>query len=94
MFASNWGYYLARSYLRVDSGWVNAVLAVAAATTLHGIYDFLVLAEPLSAVPLSAVLMLLIWIWRIVLIRGIQSRNGHEPKCTVCEIIAGEQAPK
>lgn len=89
MFASVWGYYIGRAYLRHDSWLTPALWSVPAAALLHGGYDFLVLAEPLAALPLSAVLMLLIWIWRILLIRGIHSRSGFEGKCAVCESIAG-----
>jgi RsiW-degrading membrane proteinase PrsW (M82 family) len=94
MFASVWGYYLGRSYLGTGSLWSAGLLAIPLAMFLHGIYDFLVLAAPLSALPLSAVLMLLIWIWRILLIRGIHSRNGHEGKCSICEAVASDDTAR
>ena len=92
MFASVWGFYVGRAYLYRGSHRVPALLSVLVAMALHGGYDFLVLAEPLAALPLSAFLMLLIWIWRLLLIRGIHSRSGHEDKCGICEVIAGDAA--
>jgi RsiW-degrading membrane proteinase PrsW (M82 family) len=89
MFASVWGYYIGRAFLRTGSRRSAGLLAVPAAMALHGLYDFLVLAAPLSGLPLSALLILLIWGWRMLLIRGIHSGNGDEAKCVVCEIVAG-----
>lgn len=90
MFASVWGYYLGRSFLRTGT-WLSAGLfAVPLAMVLHGLYDFLVLASPLSGLPLSALLILLIWAWRMLLIRGIHSGNGDEGTCAACEMIAGD----
>ncbi|MDH5500323.1 MAG: PrsW family intramembrane metalloprotease, partial [Gammaproteobacteria bacterium] len=89
MFASIWGYSIGRAHLQGRSLWQAALISLAIASSLHGIYDFLVLAEPLAALPLSALLMLMIWIWRMLLIRGIHSRSAHEDKCGICEVIAG-----
>jgi RsiW-degrading membrane proteinase PrsW (M82 family) len=88
MFASIWGYYIGRSHLQGKRLWSAGLVSVPAAMWLHGSYDFLVLAEPYAALPASAGLMLLIWIWRILLIRGLQNRSGYEEKCDMCEIVA------
>lgn len=77
MFASVWSYYIARSYLAHGRLASVTVVAVAAAAFLHGLYDFIVLAAPMSALPLSALLILLIWAWRMFLIRGIHREAGH-----------------
>jgi hypothetical protein len=44
---------------------------------LHGTYDFIVIALPISALPLSAALIIAIWIWRLVVIRRLKKRAGH-----------------
>ncbi|HSD69465.1 MAG TPA: PrsW family intramembrane metalloprotease [Woeseiaceae bacterium] len=91
MFASVWGYYIARAYLARRAWLLPALWSVPSAAFLHGAYDFMVLAEPLAALPLSALLVLGIWIWRTVLIRGIHSRGGYEEKCDFCEVLAGAE---
>jgi protease PrsW len=92
MFASIWGYYIGRSFLRTGKRWSTGLLSLPVAFALHGIYDFLILAEPYAALPASAALMLLIWIWRMLLIRGLHNRSGFEERCEVCEIVAGGEA--
>jgi hypothetical protein len=89
MFASVWGYYLGRSYLQTGRWLSTSLLSVAIAAALHGFYDFLVLSDPWFALPLSALLMLTIWVWRMVLIRGLHNRGGFEEPCEICETIAG-----
>ena len=89
MFASIWGYYLGRNHLRKGYWFSTTLLSVAVAAALHGIYDFLVLSEPAYALPLSALLMLAIWVWRILLIRGLHNLGGFEARCEICETIAG-----
>lgn len=89
MFASVWGYYVGRSYLQAGTWLSTSLLSVAVAAALHGTYDFLVLSEPWFALPLSAVLMLTIWIWRMLLIRGLQNLSGFEEHCEVCETVTG-----
>ncbi len=91
MFASVWGYYVGRAYLRMSSWWSPGLLSVPAAAFLHGGYDFLVLAEPLAALPLSALLMLVIWLWRILLIRGLHNQKGYEAECAICVVIASAE---
>ena len=48
------------------------LVALAATAILHGLYDYLVIAMPAFALPLSALLVLAIWIWRMYLIRNLQ----------------------
>jgi len=58
-----------------------ALLAIAIAVglvlsaLLHGFYDFLVLLNPTAALPLAAVLIISIWIWRLILMRRLH-RNA------------------
>lgn len=92
LFASVWGYYIALAYLTRGRWLLATLLWVPPAAFLHGAYDFLVLAEPLAALPASALLMLAIWSWRTVLIRGVHSRAGFEEKCDFCEALAGDES--
>lgn len=67
-FASIWGYYIGRAFL-CGRNLMPAVLGSLAVTAiLHGVYDFLVIAWPTSALPQATVLIVAIWIWRLKLI--------------------------
>ncbi len=73
VFASIWGYYIGRAWLcrRAIGRVVFAALACTA--ILHGIYDFVVIALPAPALPVAALLILGIWVWRLVLIRDLHT---------------------
>lgn len=77
LFASIWGYFVGRAWLRNGKVWATAAIAVGGAAIVHGLYDFVVIALPVSALPLSALLILLVWIWRLILIRRLQKRNAR-----------------
>lgn len=71
VFASIWGYYIGNAYLRKDAllKVIGASLAVTA--TLHGLYDYVAIALPATALPASALLVISLWIWRLRLIRAL-----------------------
>lgn len=74
VFASVWGYYIGRAYL-IRRALVPTILAVLALTALsHGIYDFIVIGLPTTALPLSALLIAALWIWRLRLIRDLHEK--------------------
>lgn len=89
MFASVWGFYVGRSFLARGTWRSLALLSVAVAAALHGLYDFLAMSEPGYALPMSALLMLAIWVWRMLLIRGLHNLSGFEAHCEICETITG-----
>lgn len=76
-FASVWGYRVSVRWLAGEPVLLTAFVAVTIAALLHGIYDFIVIAYPPSALPLSALLILGIWAWRLVLIRTLKRRAGQ-----------------
>ena len=81
VFASIWGYYIGRAYLRKESLARTAVSTLAVAAILHGVYDFVVIALPASALPITALLILSIWLWRLRLIRDLHEKApvpGHD----------------
>jgi hypothetical protein len=41
------------------------------AAALHGMYDFMVLLQPYSALPCAALLIVAVWIWRLRLMRRL-----------------------
>lgn len=91
VFASIWGYYIGRAYLcRRPIFWI--VIAVLAITAfLHGIYDFLVIAMPASTLPVAALLILGLWVWRLLLIRDLHALPPGP--CPENEDASGNQQP-
>ncbi len=71
VFASIWGYYIGRAYLCGRSLARTIFAALAFTAFLHGIYDFIVIALPAPALPVAALLIVSIWIWRLLLIRDL-----------------------
>ena len=74
MFASIWGYHIGLAFLKRQKLAFVVVRYLALAALAHGSYDFVVIALPLSALPLSALLILVIWLWRMRLIRALHTR--------------------
>ena len=83
VFASIWGYYVGRAWLRRENVFKTLLAALAATALLHGIYDFIVIALPPPALPVAALIVLAIWVWRLALIRDLhakapaQGAGGH-----------------
>ena len=77
VFASVWGYYVGINHLAGQPVALVAFVAVTAAALLHGVYDFLVIAFPMTALPLAAALIAGVWVWRLVLIRRLNRADGH-----------------
>ena len=79
-FASIWGYFIGRAWLRRRRLWRTILVALGATALLHGLYDYLVISMPMFALPLSALLILGIWLWRVFLIRDLHAaarESGH-----------------
>lgn len=84
-FASVWGY-------RISTARVNGHPIVGAAITgfllaalLHGAYDFVVLANPMFALPVAAAMIVTIWLWRLRLMRMLHreavARSAEDGRC-------------
>jgi RsiW-degrading membrane proteinase PrsW (M82 family) len=73
VFASIWGYYIGRAYLCRRVLVPTILIALACTATLHGLYDFVVIAMPAPALPLAALLIAGIWVWRLLLIRDLHT---------------------
>lgn len=67
--ASIWGYYVGVAYISRQHLFRAILLSLAAAALLHGLFDYLVIALPRFALPMSALLILGVWIWRMALLR-------------------------
>jgi RsiW-degrading membrane proteinase PrsW (M82 family) len=71
VFASIWGHWIGRAYLAKRSIIPATLIGFGIAATLHGMYDFMVLLQPYSALPCAAGLVVILWIWRLRLMRKL-----------------------
>lgn len=69
LFASIWAHWITRARLQQESILGPAILGFLLAAGLHGLYDFLVLRYPVSALPIGALMIASIWIWRLRLMQ-------------------------
>jgi RsiW-degrading membrane proteinase PrsW (M82 family) len=79
LFASIWGFYIGAAHLQRQAMLGTILAALAITALLHGIYDFVAIALPVTALPASALLMLGIWMWRMYLIRELHDEAQSEP---------------
>lgn len=79
MFVSIWAFYTGVAHLEKANVLTVGTTYLALAALLHGIYDFLIIAMPLSALPAAALLILAIWLWRMHLIRDLHRADGLDP---------------
>ena len=72
LFASIWGFTIGCAQLRGEplAGGIARGFLVAAG--LHGLYDFVVLQSAFNALPIASGLIVVIWIWRLKLMRVLQ----------------------
>lgn len=69
VFASIWAHWITQAYL-AGRNWARAAVGgFLLAACLHGFYDFLVLLQPVAALPIAATLIATIWIWRLRLMQ-------------------------
>ncbi len=78
LFASIWGHWITQAHLagRPIIGVTIASLAIAAG--LHGLYDFVVIANPGNALPIAALGILGIWLWRLRLLRAMHRKASQD----------------
>ena len=76
MFASIWAFNIGLAFLQRKRLTAIVLKYLGLAALAHGVYDFIVIALPLSALPFSALLILAIWLWRMHLIRDLHRRAG------------------
>ena len=65
LFASIWAHWITQAWLRGTSIIKPTVLGFMLAAGTHGLYDFMVLRHPVTALPIAAVTIAGIWIWRL-----------------------------
>ncbi len=71
LFASIWAHRITQAWLKRKSiGWA-LISGFVLSALLHGFYDFLVLLNPVSALPIAAAMIIGLWIWRLILMRRL-----------------------
>lgn len=78
LFASIWGHWIGRAHIAGRSVSRAALVGFLIAAILHGFYDFMVLLQPYSALPFAALLIVLIWAWRLALMRKLHEAARQE----------------
>jgi len=78
LFASIWAHWITSAWLANRSIFLPGLSGLLIATVLHGAYDFLVLLHPVSALPTAAAMIILIWIWRLALMRRMHREAVRE----------------
>lgn len=71
VFASIWGHWIAQARFAGRSVSLAALLGLTVAAALHGLYDFVVLLNPTHALPIAALIIVSIWIWRLRVLRNL-----------------------
>ncbi len=74
LFASIWAYWISRARLFGLSMARATCMGFLLAAFLHGLYDFLVLIHPVAALPVAALLIVGIWIWRLRLMHRLHEQ--------------------
>ena len=78
VFASIWGYWIAKAHLGGSSLTNATVAALALAAALHGLYDFIVILNPRNALAIAALLIVAIWLWRLKLMRTLHEDASQD----------------
>ncbi len=73
VFASLWGYFIGRAWLCQRSVLKTGLVALTAAALVHGIYDFFVIGFAPEALPIAALIVIAVWIWRLREIRYLHT---------------------
>ena len=84
LFASIWGYTIGCAHLRGESILPGMAGGFLVAAGLHGLYDFIVLQQSLSALPIAAIMIVVGWIWRLRLLRALHAKavgGDASPRC-------------
>ncbi len=78
VFASIWGYWIGSAYAAQESLLRAALIGFVLAALFHGLYDFIVLLQPYSALPCAALLIVMAWVWRLYAIRRLRRQSVRD----------------
>ena len=78
LFASIWGHCIADAYLNCRSIAKAAIVGLAIAAGLHGLYDFVVILNPRNSLPIAALVIVGLWLWRLKLMRAMHDEASQD----------------
>jgi len=78
LFASIWGHWIGQAYLEGRSIVPATIASLAVAAGLHGLYDFVVILNPRLGLPIAALLILAMWLWRLKILRAMHKAASQE----------------
>jgi RsiW-degrading membrane proteinase PrsW (M82 family) len=78
LFASVWGHWVAQAHIEGRSIVATTLVSTATAAALHGIYDFIVILNPRFALPVAALMIAAIWLWRLWVLRSLQQDASQD----------------
>jgi RsiW-degrading membrane proteinase PrsW (M82 family) len=80
VFASIWGHWVAAAHLNGRGFALAAFASVSIAAALHGLYDFAVLLNPGYSLPIAALIIVSLWLWRLRLLRNMHRLAISRPR--------------
>jgi RsiW-degrading membrane proteinase PrsW (M82 family) len=78
LFASIWGHWIAEAHLKGRSIAPAAIAGLLVAASLHGLYDFVVILNPHNSLPVAALVIVTIWLWRLNLMRAMHDAASQD----------------
>lgn len=78
LFASIWGHWIAQAHLQGRSIAKAAAVGLAVAAGLHGLYDFVVILNPRNSLPIAALVIVTIWLWRLKMMRAMHDEASQD----------------
>jgi RsiW-degrading membrane proteinase PrsW (M82 family) len=78
LFASIWGHWIGRAYVAGRSIVPATLASLAVAASLHGLYDFVVILNAHFALPIAALLILTLWLWRLKVLRAMHKAASQD----------------
>ena len=78
LFASIWGHWIGRAHLAGRSIVPAALASLGVAASLHGLYDFIVILNANFALPIAALLILTMWLWRLKVLRAMHKAASQD----------------
>jgi RsiW-degrading membrane proteinase PrsW (M82 family) len=80
LFASIWGHWIAQAHVAGRSILPATLISVAIAASLHGLYDFIVILNPRHSLPVAALGIIVIWLWRLRVLRTMHRNATQEDR--------------
>lgn len=78
LFASIWGHWIGQAHLGGRSIAKATIASLAVAAGLHGLYDFVVILNPRNSMPIAALVIVAIWLWRLKLMRAMHKDASQD----------------